>query len=64
MHLEDRLQELYFKSLLLTEYVRDCKMISVSKLSSSLGLDPSDVPLLMSIASTHSPCIVAAMPYS
>lgn len=58
MHLEDRLQEIYFKSIMLAEYLRDsknpgpCDIKGITKL---LGFDAGDLPLLVAIAGTHSP---------
>ncbi|ELU07102.1 hypothetical protein CAPTEDRAFT_96149, partial [Capitella teleta] len=55
MHLEDRLQEIYFKSRSLAEYIRAHKRIDQSELSTTLGVDTSDIPLLLAVAGTHSP---------
>ncbi|KAG1714296.1 Folliculin-interacting protein 2 [Nymphon striatum] len=66
MHLEDRLQELYFKSILLKEYMSGCskEKLLISEMSSTLRLDPSDIPLLLSVASTHSPRLVPPLIFS
>ena len=37
MHLEDRLQEIYFKSKMLSEYIRVHKKIDLKELSTALG---------------------------
>ncbi|XP_052071292.1 folliculin-interacting protein 1-like isoform X3 [Mytilus californianus] len=59
MHLEDRLQEIYFKSKMLAEYLKDIttdgsKKCSVHDLTHVLGFERGDLPLLMAIAGTHS----------
>lgn len=55
MHLEDRLQEFYFKSRLLVEYFTDNDPFSdVEKVASDLGVDTSDLPILFAISSIHS----------
>ncbi|XP_076443134.1 folliculin-interacting protein 1-like isoform X2 [Babylonia areolata] len=55
MHLEDRMQEMYFKSLMLAEYIKGCRSHSQHQLTAMLGFDASDLPLLLSIAGTHTP---------
>ncbi|OCT88524.1 hypothetical protein XELAEV_18017153mg [Xenopus laevis] len=57
MHLEDRLQELYFKSKMLSEYLKGQTRVHVKELSLVLGIESSDLPLLAAIASTHSPYV-------
>uniref|UniRef100_A0A2K5PAZ0 Folliculin interacting protein 1 n=1 Tax=Cebus imitator TaxID=2715852 RepID=A0A2K5PAZ0_CEBIM len=57
MHLEDRLQELYFKSKMLSEYLRGQMRVHVKELGVVLGIESSDLPLLAAIASTHSPYV-------
>ncbi|XP_036380038.1 folliculin-interacting protein 1 isoform X1 [Megalops cyprinoides] len=57
MHLEDRLQELYFKSKMLAEYLRGQARVHVKELGMVLGIESSDLPLLAAIASTHSPYV-------
>lgn len=54
MHLEDRLQEFYFKSRLLAEHCLDAHSKDVQKVASDLGFDPSDLPLLSAVSSIHS----------
>ncbi|XP_004586439.2 folliculin-interacting protein 1 isoform X2 [Ochotona princeps] len=57
MHLEDRLQELYFKSKMLSEYLRGQMRVHVKELGVVLGIESSDLPLLAAVASTHSPYV-------
>uniref|UniRef100_A0A672K6B6 Folliculin-interacting protein 2-like n=1 Tax=Sinocyclocheilus grahami TaxID=75366 RepID=A0A672K6B6_SINGR len=57
MHLEDRLQELYFKSRSLAEYLRGQTRVHVKELGLALGIESSDIPLLAAVASTHSPYV-------
>ncbi|XP_067852271.1 folliculin-interacting protein 1 isoform X2 [Heptranchias perlo] len=57
MHLEDRLQELYFKSRMLSEYLKGQMRVHVKELGMVLGIESSDLPLLAAIASTHSPYV-------
>ncbi|XP_014777165.1 folliculin-interacting protein 1 isoform X1 [Octopus bimaculoides] len=54
MHLEDRLQEIYFKSMMLVEYAHGINKPSMKELTTMLGFDASDIPLLLAVASTHS----------
>ncbi|KAM4808976.1 folliculin-interacting protein 2 [Rhinophrynus dorsalis] len=55
MHLEDKLQEMYFKSKMLSEYLRGHKRVHVKELGVVLGIESNDLPLLAAVASTHSP---------
>ncbi|XP_043343349.1 folliculin-interacting protein 2 isoform X8 [Cervus canadensis] len=57
MHLEDRLQEMYLKSKMLSEYLRGHTRVHVKELSVVLGIESNDLPLLTAIASTHSPYV-------
>ncbi|XP_031415985.1 folliculin-interacting protein 2 isoform X2 [Clupea harengus] len=57
MHLEDRLQEVYFKSCTLAEYLRGQTRVHVRELGLALGIESSDLPLLAAVASTHSPYV-------
>uniref|UniRef100_A0A8C5LGL8 Folliculin interacting protein 2 n=1 Tax=Jaculus jaculus TaxID=51337 RepID=A0A8C5LGL8_JACJA len=57
MHLEDRLQEMYLKSKMLSEYLRGHTRVHVRELGVVLGIESNDLPLLTAIASTHSPCV-------
>jgi hypothetical protein len=56
MHLEDRLQELYFKSITYSKILPSLghwQKRDRSELRSCLGFEMSDVPLLSAVASTH-----------
>ncbi|XP_069508628.1 folliculin-interacting protein 1 isoform X2 [Ambystoma mexicanum] len=57
MHLEDRLQELYFISRMLSEYLKGQTRVQVKELSQVLGIESNDLPLLAAVASTHSPYV-------
>nr|XP_020467621.1 folliculin-interacting protein 1 isoform X1 [Monopterus albus] len=57
MHLEDRLQEIYFKSRMLAEYLKGQTRVHVRELGMVLGIESSDLPLLAAVASTHSPYV-------
>ncbi|XP_042193840.1 folliculin-interacting protein 2 [Callorhinchus milii] len=57
MHLEDRLQELYFKSKMLSEYLKGHTRVHVKELGVVLGIESNDLPLLAAAASTHSPYV-------
>ncbi|XP_007496234.2 folliculin-interacting protein 2 isoform X2 [Monodelphis domestica] len=57
MHLEDRLQEMYLKSKMLSEYLRGHTRVHVKELGIVLGIESNDLPLLTAIASTHSPYV-------
>ncbi|XP_036089905.1 folliculin-interacting protein 2 isoform X10 [Rousettus aegyptiacus] len=57
MHLEDRLQEMYLKSKMLSEYLRGHTRVHVKELGVVLGIESNDLPLLTAIASTHSPSV-------
>ncbi|XP_030047461.1 folliculin-interacting protein 2 isoform X2 [Microcaecilia unicolor] len=57
MHLEDRLQEMYFKSKMLSEYLRGHTRVHVKELGVVLGIESNDLPLLAAVASTHSPYV-------
>ncbi|XP_075399757.1 folliculin-interacting protein 2 isoform X2 [Tenrec ecaudatus] len=57
MHLEDRLQELYLKSKMLSEYLRGHTRVHVKELGVVLGIESNDLPLLTAIATTHSPYV-------
>ncbi|XP_030305473.1 folliculin-interacting protein 2 isoform X1 [Calypte anna] len=57
MHLEDRLQEMYLKSKMLSEYLRGHTRVHVKELGVVLGIESNDLPLLAAIASTHSPYV-------
>ncbi|XP_021252368.1 folliculin-interacting protein 2 isoform X4 [Numida meleagris] len=57
MHLEDRLQEMYLKSKMLSEYLRGHTRVHVKEPGIVLGIESNDLPLLAAIASTHSPYV-------
>ncbi|KAJ8399274.1 hypothetical protein AAFF_G00413120 [Aldrovandia affinis] len=57
MHLEDRLQEVYFKSRMLAEYLKGQTRVHVKELGLVLGIESNDLPLLAAVASTHSPYV-------
>ncbi|XP_042238034.1 uncharacterized protein LOC121876739 [Homarus americanus] len=68
-HLEERLCELYLKSQLLAEYLLGGAGVSLAgseaglgpyhlpELTRALGLDLNDLPLLLAVASTHTPAL-------
>jgi len=56
-HLEDRLQVIYLHSCTLAEYLLTTELLDLQSLASSLDLDPCDVPLLLTVASTHTPLV-------
>ncbi|XP_071514109.1 folliculin-interacting protein 2-like [Panulirus ornatus] len=66
-HLEERLCELYLKSQLLAEYLLGGAFLGGSEatfspyhlpeLTRALGLDLNDLPLLLAVASTHTPAV-------
>lgn len=56
MHLEDRMQELYFRSRFLAEYLcNEPSDIGLNKVTTALNLNLSDINLLIAIATTHTP---------
>ncbi|XP_035289371.1 folliculin-interacting protein 1 isoform X2 [Anguilla anguilla] len=57
MHLEDRLQELYFKSRMLAEYLKGQTRVHVKELGMVLGIESNDLPLLASVAGMHAPYV-------
>ncbi|XP_069782332.1 folliculin-interacting protein 2-like isoform X2 [Narcine bancroftii] len=57
IHLEDRLQELYFKSKLLSEYLKGQTRVHIKELGMVLGIESNDLALLAAVASTHSPYV-------
>lgn len=66
-HLEERLSELYLKSQLLAQYLLGGAVGGASgatsapyhlpDLTRALGLDVNDLPLLLAVASTHTPAL-------
>lgn len=53
--LESRLQEMLLRSQALSELLLSSEFCDMDTLTTVLSLDPNDVPLLLSVASTHSP---------
>ncbi|XP_071508480.1 folliculin-interacting protein 2-like [Diadema antillarum] len=59
MHLEDRLQELFFHSTAVAGLLEHKPMVKAAALAGAVGVDRSDLPLLLAIASVHSPHVIA-----
>ncbi|XP_041485512.1 folliculin-interacting protein 2-like [Lytechinus variegatus] len=59
MHLEDRLQEVYFQSTSVASYLEHKPMIKAKALAGAVGVDCTDLPLLLAVASVHSPHVIA-----
>lgn len=55
MHLESKLKELFMKSEALAEMLLGTEFCTMDLLTSSLDLEANDVPLLLAIASIHTP---------
>lgn len=53
--IESRLQEMWLRSRALSDLLLTTEFCDMENLTSSLSLEPNDVPLLLSVASTHSP---------
>lgn len=53
--LEAKLQELYLQSETLAAFLLATEFCSLSTVTSALNLSANDVPLLLSVASVHSP---------
>nr|XP_026694825.1 folliculin-interacting protein 2-like isoform X2 [Ciona intestinalis] len=60
-NLERELRQLVLKSRMLAEYVRGIKRVTVDQLSAVLNIESQDIPLLMAIASCHSPHVAPVM---
>ncbi|XP_072050531.1 folliculin-interacting protein 2-like isoform X2 [Amphiura filiformis] len=58
MHLEDSLQQLYFKSTLMAAYLDKNPTSCHKDLSVSLGVETSDIPLLLGVTSVHAPQVI------
>ncbi|XP_033644097.1 folliculin-interacting protein 2-like [Asterias rubens] len=58
MHLEDQLQEVYFKSTALAAYLDKNPRAGPKEMTAILGFEPSDLPLLLSVLSVHSPNVI------
>lgn len=54
-HLESKLRELYLRSQAVAEMLLSVDFCDVATLTSALGLEANDIPLLLAVASTHSP---------
>jgi hypothetical protein len=55
MHIEQTLQELCMRSKALAELLLATEFCNMEQLTSTLHLEVNDVPLLLAVASTHSP---------
>lgn len=58
MHIEQKLQEFCLRSKALAQLLLATEFCSMELLTSTLQLEINDVPLLMAIASTHTPQIM------
>ncbi|KAF6035483.1 FNIP1 [Bugula neritina] len=54
MHMEDRLQEMFFKSRMLSEYIKSRKKVDMDELDAMFGMETSDIKFLLSVSATHS----------
>lgn len=57
MHIEQKLQEFFMRSQALAQLLLATEFCSMELLTSTLQLEINDVPLIMAIASTHTPQI-------
>jgi len=55
LHLESKLRELFLRSQALAELLLATEFCDMELLTTSLDLDANDVPLLLAVASTHTP---------
>lgn len=55
--IESKLREIYLHSETLASFLLETEFCSLNTLTTALGLSVNDIPLLMSIASIHSPMI-------
>lgn len=55
MHIEQKLQEFCIRSKGLAQLLLTSEFCSMEILTSTLDLEVDDVPLLMAVASTHTP---------
>lgn len=55
LHLESKLRELFLRSQALAELLLTTEFCDMELLTTSLDLDANDVPLLLAVASTHTP---------
>lgn len=58
-HLESKLRELCLRSQALAELLMTTEFCDLATVTSSLGLEANDVPLLLAIASTHTPQVTS-----
>ncbi|XP_023328968.1 folliculin-interacting protein 1 [Eurytemora carolleeae] len=56
-YLEDQLQQIYLYSCTLSEYIVSADYTTLQNISKHLQVDPCDVPLLLAVASTHTPAV-------
>ncbi|XP_054264166.1 folliculin-interacting protein 2 [Macrosteles quadrilineatus] len=56
-HLETKLQELCVRSQALAELLLSAEFLDMASLTATLDLDANDVPLLLSVASAHTPSV-------
>lgn len=55
MHIESRLRELCLRSKTLAQLLMSTEFCNMDILTTTLQLEVNDIPLLMAIASTHTP---------
>lgn len=55
--IESKLREIYLHSETLASFLLETEFCSMNSLTTALGLSVNDIPLLMSVASIHSPMI-------
>lgn len=55
MHIEQKLHELCVQSKALAQMLLDTEYCTIDLLTSALKLEVNDVPLLMAVASIHTP---------
>lgn len=55
MHIESRLREFCIRSKALAQLLLDTEFCNMNFLTSTMQLEVNDIPLLMAVASTHSP---------
>lgn len=62
MHMEECMAELYNKSCALTEFIDDqAEVVNTFQLANAINCDISDLPLLISVASLHSPTMLGSL---
>lgn len=55
MHIETRLREMCLQSKALAQLLLNTEFCSMEALTSAMQLEVNDIPLLMAVASTHTP---------